>query len=600
MTERASAMAQSVLRQALQSHKAGDHARAEQLYKEVLKTEPQNFDALYRLGFLCGESGRFGEAEYFIGEAIKLEPGASDAHFLRGSALLSLHRLKEAVACFDQTLALNGDFPEALLNRAAALFRLRRYAQAAEDYGRLLKLDPDYPFARGNRLFCRLHLCDWTLRDEEIAAVAAALRNGQRVIAPFDAKALSLTPEEELRCASIWTADQAPHLPAPLSTGEPYRHDRIRVAYLAANFGDDPVSSLIAGVIDNHDRQRFEVTGVLLRAGNNGPMQANLRRSFERFIDGTTWTDLELASVLRTLEIDIAVDLMGFTEGCRPGVLAARPAPVQASYLGFPGTLGAPYMDYILADRIVIPKDHKRHYSEKIVTLPNSYQCNDSRRRIAERTPARAEAGLPARGFVFASFNNTYKITPQLFDIWMRLLSAVKGSVLWLPKSNALAIGNLSREAETRGIASDRLVFAPFVPAADEHLARLRLSDLFLDTLPYNAHTTASDALWAGVPVLTCMGGTFAGRVAASLLHGVGLPEMVAHSLADYEALALKLAGDPAALSAVRAKLAENRKTSSLFDTVGFTRDLEAAYRTMWERCERGEAPSSFAVGGRA
>jgi predicted O-linked N-acetylglucosamine transferase (SPINDLY family) len=320
-----------------------------------------------------------------------------------------------------------------------------------------------------------------------------------------------------------------------------------------------------------------------------------LENAVERFIDAQNQSDDEVATLLRELEVDIAVDLKGFTTDSRTGIFAYRPAPIQVNYLGYPGTMGAPYIDYIVADPVVIPPEHHPYYTEKVVYLPECYQVNDSKRAIAEAAPSRAAAGLPELGFVFCCFNNNYKITPALFDVWMRLLREVPGSVLWLLEANATAAENLRREAQARGIEPRRLVFAPRVKLA-EHLARHRLADLFLDTLPYNAHTTASDALWTGLPVLTCQGQTFAGRVAASLLQAIGLPELITHSLPDYEALALKLATDPALLRQIKDKLAANRLTTSLFDTDRFRRHLEAAYTTMWEAYQRGEQPRSFAV----
>jgi predicted O-linked N-acetylglucosamine transferase (SPINDLY family) len=295
------------------------------------------------------------------------------------------------------------------------------------------------------------------------------------------------------------------------------------------------------------------------------------------------------------METDIAIDLKGYTEGSRPGIFARRPAPVQVNYLAHPGTMGAAYMDYIVADEMVIPPEQQRHYSEKVVYLPDCYQANDSKRRIAQRTPARSEARLPDGAFVFCSFNASFKITPAIFDIWMRLVAAVDGSVLWLLEDNEAATANLKREAEARGVSPDRLVFAPRV-SVEDHLARHRLADLFLDTLPCAAHTTASDALWAGLPLLTAPGGTFAGRVAASALRAVGMGELIAPSLEAYESLALALARDPARLSSIRAKLARNRDTQPLFDTARFTRNLEAAYTTMWERYRSGLPPASFGV----
>ena len=304
--------------------------------------------------------------------------------------------------------------------------------------------------------------------------------------------------------------------------------------------------------------------------------------------------DTEVAALIRAMEIDIAVDLNGYTKDNRTGVLAFRPAPIQVNFLGYPGTIGADYLDYIIADRFVIPEAHRTYYSEKVVYLPDTYQAN-TKRRVADKIYTRAEAGLPESGFVFCSFNNTHKITPEIFEIWMRLLHRVEHSVLWLLEDNSYAVSNLRREAEARGVSSDRLIFAPRKKLAD-HLARQRLADLFLDTLPYNAHTTASDALWMGLPVLTCPGHTFPGRVAASLLNAIGLPELVTDSLAAYETLALALARDPARLAAIKIKLATHRDTFPLFDTGRFTRNLEAAFVEMWRRHQNGEPPESFTV----
>ncbi|HEY4124081.1 MAG TPA: tetratricopeptide repeat protein, partial [Rhizomicrobium sp.] len=324
-------------------------------------------------------------------------------------------------------------------------------------------------------------------------------------------------------------------------------------------------------------------------------MRARVRNAFDRFIDVREKSDAEVALLIRQMEIDIVIDLKGYTKDHRAGIFAHRPAPIQASYLGYPGTMGAPYIDYIIADPVVIPDEHRSYYTEKIAYLPDSYQCNDSPRQMADHRFTREEAGLPEIGFVFCCFNNNYKITPKIFALWMRLLAKVPGSVLWLLEDNPDSVRNLRREAETQGVAPDRLVFAPRLNGA-EHLARHRLADLFLDTEPYGAHTTASDALWAGLPVLTALGPTFASRVAASLLHAVGVPELIADSLDAYEAMALRLADDPGALGAIKAKLAQNRDTCPLFDTVRFTHHLESAYLSMWQRWQRGEPATSFSV----
>ena len=324
-------------------------------------------------------------------------------------------------------------------------------------------------------------------------------------------------------------------------------------------------------------------------------MRARLIAAFDRLADVREKSDGEIARLLREMEIDIAVDLKGYTQDSRPGILAHRPAPVQVHYLGFPGTMGADYIDYIISDPTIVPPEHESFYTEKIALLPDTYQGNDAKRAIAEATPTRAEAGLPEHGFVFCCFNNNFKILPEMFAIWMRLLGAVEGSVLWLLEDNPAAARNLKHEAASRGIAPARLIFAPRA-SYEAHLARQPLADLFLDTLPYNAHTSASDALWVGLPIVTCLGTTFAGRVAASLLEAAGLPELVTDSLSAYEVVTLKLAREPSALSALKTRLGQNRSTHPLFDTARFTRNLEAAYATMWQRHTQGLPPAGFAV----
>ena len=381
---------------------------------------------------------------------------------------------------------------------------------------------------------------------------------------------------------------------APLWRGEIYRHDRIRIAYVSADFHSHATAALMAGVFEQHDRKTFETIAISFGRDDQTPMRARVSSAFDQFIDVRTKSNFEIASLMRRLEIDIAVDLKGYTRENRAGIFAYRPCPVQAAYLGYPGTMGAPFMDYLIADRIVAPEEHKQFYREHIVWLPDSYQCNTVKAVTAD-SRTRAHWGLPEQGFVFCCFNNSFKITPAIFTVWMRLLRAVRGSVLWLLEDNAESRANLRREAEARGIAADRLVFAERVPL-EEHLARHRHADLFLDTQPYGAHTTASDALWAGVPVLTIAGPTFSARVAASLLHAAGLPELVTHDLAAYEAAALRLAWEPGSLNAIRAELANNRDRLPLFDTARFTRNLEAAYLTMVGGSRRGEAPKSFAV----
>jgi predicted O-linked N-acetylglucosamine transferase (SPINDLY family) len=376
---------------------------------------------------------------------------------------------------------------------------------------------------------------------------------------------------------------------------ERYVHDRIRLAYLSSDFRQHPTSYLAAGLFEHHDRSRFEITAISLEKGNDSDLRKRLQASFERFLDVETHSDDQIASLIAALEIDILVDLNGHTKGMRTNVLARRPASIQVNYLGYPGTMGADCIDYMIADRIVVPETHAAFYSEKMVFLPNSYQVNDAGRGVAGKAPERTALGLPPSGFVFCCFNNSFKFTPDVFDGWMRILKQVDGSVLWLFEDTPTAAINLRKEALARGVGAERLVFARRVPRAD-HIARHGAADLFLDTLPYNAHTTASDALWAGLPVLTQIGGTFAGRVAASLLTAVGLPELIAQTQEQFESMAIELTTQPMALAAIKAKLARNRLATPLFNTELYTRNIESAYVTMYQRHQSGLLPDHIYI----
>ncbi len=506
---------------------------------------------------------------------------------------MRLQRLDDALASYDRALAIQPDLAAALNNRGHVLQGLNRREELVENYRKLLGVAPDFPYMRGYLLRAQLDCCEWADYDESVAEITQGVREGRRSDSPFHFLAISESAPDQLRCAQICAADEYPAASLPVWGGERYSHDRIRVAYLSADFHNHAVPFLIAGLLESHDRTRFEITALSLGPDRNDEMRVRLIAAVDRFIDVRKKNDLEVAMLLRQLEIDIAVDLQGYTLGCRPGIFSRRGAPVQVNYLGYPGTMGAGYMDYILGDRHVIPAEHCASYSEKVVWLPDCYQVNDAKRRIAEHTPSRAELGLPEGAFVFCCFNNNYKIAPRVFDLWMRLLGRVKDSVLWLLEDNRAAARNLRLAAGQAGVAPERLVFAPRVKMED-HLARQRRADLFLDTLPYNAHVTASDALWAGLPVLTCQGGTFAGRVAASLLNAVGMPDLVTMTREDYERLALKLATDRERLAGIRARLARNRTTHPLFDTDRYCRNIEAVYVTMWERAQRGEPPANI------
>ena len=441
-----------------------------------------------------------------------------------------------------------------------------------------------------------MHLCDWSNFDAECTHLISSVRDGKVITEPFSFLAIPSSPDDQLQCAKLWIAEKYPPSQKPIWRGEQYRHDRIRIAYVSADFREHPVSHLIAGMFECHDKSRFDVTAISLGPDDNSEMRQRLKASFERFIDAKTYSDDQIANLAKTLEIDILIDLMGFTADSRTGIFARQSAAIQVNYLGYAGTMGASYINYIIADQIVIPDESRKFYSEKIAVLPNTYQVSDRKRFISDKAFTRSDVGLPPQGFVFCCFNNNYKITPHVFDRWIRILKQVEGSVLWLSEPNASATSNLKKEAVARGISSERLVFAERMPLLAEHLARLKLADLFLDTLPYNAHTTASDALWAGLPMLTCLGETYAGRVAASLLNAIRLPELITTTPEAYEQMAIDLATHPEKLAAVKNKLAENRLTTPLFDTKLFTKHIEAAYTMMYERHQAGLAPDHIKI----
>jgi protein O-GlcNAc transferase len=452
-------------------------------------------------------------------------------HARRARLLEDERRYDEALASLDAALAVELDDAETLYNRGNLLRKLRRYDEALRCYDRLATIAPGSPVLLGVTAEAAIHDCDWKRVAELTDRLCSDVVQRRVLVSPFTLLGYCSDPEVLLRCAQRHVQHTIPELPPPLSTGKIWSHTKPRIAYLSADFRNHAVGRLVAELFELHDRSRFEVVGISFGRDDQSSLRARISKAFDQFHDVKAKSDRGVAALMHALEIDIAVDLMGYTTHCRTGILAHRPAPIQVNYLGFPGTMGAPFMDYIIADPTVLPVDHQPFYMEKIVHLPDCYQVNDTNRQIAGVTPSKRDAGLPETGFVFCCFNNNYKITAPIFDIWMRLLHTVEGSVLWLLRDSAGIEANLRKEAAARGIDPARLVFAGRLPH-DQHLARHRLADLLLDTLPYNAHTTASDALWAGLPFLTCCGTSFAGRVAASLLHAVGLSELVTHDLA--------------------------------------------------------------------
>jgi predicted O-linked N-acetylglucosamine transferase (SPINDLY family) len=599
------------------------------LISEALLRAPDDPDALNDLGFACESANRTEDASRHYKHALALRPDDPHTLFRLGAVELASGRPADAVITFTSALRLNPKAPATLVHRAAAWSAMSRYREALEDLDRAVELnpedaqawymrgctagmfgleahvvssfakarelDPGIDYLLGALIHAKADLCDWRDRDRELSELAASIDARRHDCHPTVAIRLLDDPLRQLQCAKLAAErlEAAAHPPVPASTRR--RRKRIRVAYLSNRYYESATTYLISELFERHDRDRFELFGVSYGPEGRGVARARIALAVDRFIDVRASSDREVTTLLRELETDIAVDLMGYTGGARPGIAALRCAPIQVNYLVYPGTTGARFVDYLIADPFVVPRGSESYYSEQVVRLPECYQPNDTKRPIADRSPARTELGLPERGFVFCSFNSSYKITPEMFDVWMRLLRQVEGSVLWLLSLNHVVASNLRAEANRRGVAPSRLVFAPMQPL-DAHLARHAAADLFLDSLPCNAHTTASDALWAGLPVVTCAGRSFAARVAGSLVHAVGLAELVTESTPEYEALALSLARNPARLAEVRGKLRANRVTAPLFDIARYTRHLECAYEAMWLQHSSGRPPRGFDV----
>lgn len=564
--------------------------------EEALAVQPDHVEALINRGNALFDLQRHEDALASYEQALAVSPESVEALNNRANTLLSLRRFEEAVAGCDRTLAVKPDLAEALIIRGHALSDLKRPGPALESYDAALAIRPDSANALAARAHAAALCCSWARSADIHGRLRTSLDDPSfdgncnifALLSIFD------DPRLQRRAAERYCAHKTIPASKPASPTGLARKSRLRLGYLSADFKGHPVAFLTSGLIEAHDRSFCEVYGFSASADDGSPERKRLAAAFDRLIDVTNPSREELCSEMRKAEIDILIDLGGHTKDSRILDPAARPAPIQVSYLGYPGSVGASFIDYIIADRFVIPADTAQHYTEKVVYLPDCFQANDDKRRISPNVPTRSQCGLPEHGFVFCAFHNSYKLSPEVFDIWMRLLQAVPGSVVWLVAA-ADAHDNLRREAQARGIDPARLVFAGPVPYPD-HLARQQLADLFIDTWPYNGGTTASDALWAGLPVLTMAGRSYAARMAGSLLHAVGVPELVTNSPEAYEALALRLASEPALLGGVRRKLATNIGSAPLFDTKRFARHIEAAYAQMWEFHLSGEGPQSFSV----
>ena len=581
--------------------KQGKVDEAALMYQKSISLNPYLPEPYNNLGIIFNARKNFDEAEKMYRQAIALRPGYAEAHHNLGD-VLSEKKPDEAAQHYVQAITHNPYLVQPYINLGKVFRKLGLVNEAIALHEQALALHPDHAQLLTRLVDYIYNACAWDKLGDYEAQLLKMVREKRGDISPFTVLCLpSSTAEDQLICARAYDGgkEQPPqaqfkHKPRKSLAGK--TDGRIKIGYLSSDFQEHATAYLMAELFERHDRARFHITAYSYGPDDNSDMRKRLVKAFDSFIDLSNLSDHAAAQKIYDDGVDILIDLKGgATKDARIGILGYRPAPVQVNYIGYPGTTGVNFIDYIIADRFIIPEDQQHFYSEKVICLPDCYQPNDTHRKIAETVPTRTACGLPEQGFVFCSFNGSYKITPQVFDIWMRLLQKVPGSVLWLLEVNLAVKAHLRQQAERRGVDPDRMIFSYRVPLP-EHLARHRLADLFLDTLPVNAHTTTSDALWAGLPVLTCAGRTFASRVAGSLLTAAGLAELITYSLEDYEALALKLAQNPAQLAEIRQKIERTRLQMPLFDIERFTGNLEKSYQRMWDIWQAGNGPKPFTV----
>jgi protein O-GlcNAc transferase len=535
---------------------------------------------------------------------VELDPDYVDAHYKMGDALLNHGNLRQAISCFQKALELSPDFAEAYTNMGNAFQDLGELEEAIASYKKALQLELYYPEAYCQLFFLLKETCSWEELGNlgrELDAFVARSPYSETVDfeSPFVSVATYPQPDRNYAVARLWSANIAGEV-SSLNPGFSFHErkrskEKITVAYLSSDFHDHATAHLMLSLFALHNRSEFEIFCYSYGPDDESIYRNKIRHDCDRFIDVRDQGYYEVARQIHEAMVDILVDLKGYTTGGRMQIPALRPAPIQVSYLGFPGTSGAEFIDYILTDRIVTPENQALYYSEKFVYLPHCYQVNDHSKVIAERKRAKTHFGLPEDSVVFCSFNQGYKIDQTMFDVWMNILDGVPDSVLWLLVKSKTAENNLKKRAEERGVHAGRLFFAERLPKPD-HLARLALADLALDTRIYNGHTTSSDSLWAGVPVIALQGSHFASRVSSSILTAIGLPELITKSLEEYETLAVRLALEPSELKAVREKIAVNRSETPLFDTYRFVRNLEKGFKEMWEIFAAGQAPRQIEV----
>ncbi|BAE51161.1 tetratricopeptide repeat protein [Paramagnetospirillum magneticum] len=581
--------------------KLGRQEEAAECFRRAMELDPGNPAHGYNLGRALQDLGRLEDAAEIYAKVIAVAPDHASAHMNSGVIFKKLGQPDQAVASYDRVLELDPANGPAWLNRGKALYEAGRVEDALDSFRSALRLMPDDADALCELVNLRKVICDWDGLEAEEALCRRQVADGKAGIDPQVFMSIPATPAEQRRCGTLWGKmitedrahavhglDLAPRAVSPAGS-------KIRLGYISADFRTHPVAHLMAGVFERHDRSRFEVSAYSIGPYQDSDMRRRLEAAFDRFVDLEAVGSAEAARRIHGDGIDILVDLTGYTKHCRPEILACRPAPIQVNFLGFTATMGVNWMDYILTDAFVAPQARQDGFAEALVHMPHCYLPFGDLAPVGEPVQPRSAYGLPEDAFVYCGFNNPFKFRAEVFDLWADILRAVPQGVLWLREDNDYSRNNLGREIAARGIDPARLIFAQRTDFA-EHMARHRLADLFLDCLPYNAHTTASDALWAGLPVLTRVGETFASRVAGSLLSGLGLPELITESAEEYRERAIALASRPEELRALKDRLEVNRLTAPQFKSEVFTRDLEAAFLRMAERSRAGLAPEAFAL----
>ena len=564
--------------------KLGDYNQSLGMYEKAINLRSDYCDAWLNRGLVLNKLKRFHDALDSYDQAIKINPSSHLAWTGKGAILSANGFFRESIKYFDKAISLNAEFAEAWASKGSALAQLKEYEEALLSFERAFSINDELGYALGDVINLKQQIAAWDGLSDDIAKMLKSTSDNVGAIHPFKFCSVIDSPAGALSAAKKWTATKFPpqHLLANIKKAD---HRKIRIGYFSADFKNHPVALLLAELIELHDRDQFEIYAFSLKgAEKDDEARIRLSLAFDKFLDLETKTEVEIAQIARDLEIDIAIDLGGHTEFAPTGIMACRAAPIQVNYLGYPGTMGAEYMDYIVADPTLIPPESRQFYAEKVVYLPDTYMVDDSKRLPSGKVFTRQECGLPETGFVFCCFNNSYKFNEKMLQTWSNILRSTANSVLWVSENNEAFRKNLLLEFLKRGINSDRIIFAKRLDSMADHLARLSVADLFLDTNPYNAHTTAVDALKAGVPVLTFLGQSFAGRVAASLLNAVGMPELVTISLEDYEKMAIELASDAVRMEAIRARLAENRLIAPLFNTKLYTKNIESAYLEIYRR----------------